>query len=102
MISASTLTLKVSPLPIETSPVILSSSRMNSRFVLSASESSSCARRLSSMPSSVSTMLWLLRLNSLTPSSSSSWISCRERVGWVKLRRTAALVMFSSLAAIRK
>lgn len=78
-----TLVLRNSPLPMAISPASSSALCRKSLFVLSARATSSCALRLSSMPASVRMMLWLLRTKSLTPSSSSSCMIWRDRVGCV-------------------
>ena len=90
-----------SPLPMEISPVSIASC-FNSRFVISESVTISSARRRNNIPSSVNVTLWLLRLNSFTPSSCSSPISWRESVGCVICKSCAAFVMFSSRATARK
>ena len=54
------------------------------------------------MPSSVSMMLCLLRLNRDTPNSSSICMSWRDKVGCVMCSILAAFVIFSSLATTKK
>ena len=62
----------------------------------------SSARLRSSIPSSVSVTFLLPRISSFFPSSSSRSFNCRERGGCVIRRVSAALVMLSSLATVRK
>ena len=93
---------RVSPQPMPMVPVTVSLFRIISCSAFSASSRISCARRRSSRPSSVSVTLTRLRRNRRTPSSSSSCIICRDSVGWVMCSCSAARVMFSSLAIVRK
>ena len=85
-----------------TVPSMFSSLNRKSCFVRSASATISCARRFSSIPSSVRIILWLLRVKSFTPSSASKSAICRDSVGCVTCSCSAARVKFSSLATVRK
>ena len=102
MSSARNWELCSSPLPMVIFPASCSLLRRRSSLVFSERETISSARRRRSMPSSVRVMRCLPRWNSFTPSSSSSCISWRDRVGWVRCSSSAALVMFSSRATIKK
>ena len=59
------------------------------------------ARLRSSMPSSVRVIFRLPRIIRGLPSSSSSSIICRERVGWVRCRDWAAAVRVSLVEDFR-
>ena len=92
----------VSPPPIYTSPLTGDSAALNSASVFSTSETISCARLRRNIPSSVSVIFLFPRRNSVFPTSSSSSIIWRERVGWVTCRASAAPDMVSSRATARK
>ena len=79
------------------SPVLAKSSK-----IFSSMASSSSTLRRSSCPASVSVTLRLLRTKSGVPISSSSSAICRDSVGCVIYSVSAALVMFSSRATVRK
>ena len=59
------------------------------------------ARWRNRTPSSVRVRLRFPRRNRVTPSSRSRSLICRDRVGWVTWSRSAALVIFFSLATAR-
>ena len=92
----------VSPPPIWTSPLMVSSAALNSDSVFSTNVTISCALLRRNMPSSVREIFLFPRRNNVFPSSSSSSIICRDSVGWVTCRASAAPDMLSSLATARK
>ena len=88
------------PLPIESCP-ITSDRAEKSRSSISMRLSISIALSFRCTPASVRVILFVL-LKSCAPSSSSSSIICRDKVGWVICRTSAALEILSSLATARK
>ena len=88
--------------PMWISPPEISPIALNSSAVLSTMSRMSSALRRSSIPSSVSRTLKLLRTKSFLPSSASRSLSCLDRVGWEIWSRSAAWVTLPSRATSRK
>ena len=101
-ISASVSTASYSPQPMVTQPSTNSRQLWISSTVFSSSSKISKARRFSRMPSLVNVIFLLFRSKSGVPSSSSSAAICLESVGCVICSASAALVMFCSLATVKK
>ena len=60
------------------------------------------ARLFNKIPSSVSEIFFPLRINNVTPSSSSNAAICLDSVGWVICNCSAAFVKLCSFATVRK
>ena len=83
-------------------PSTTSSFPFSSSSVFSSRLRISRARLFNKIPSSVSEIFFPLRINNVTPSSSSNAAICLDSVGWVICNCSAAFVKLCSFATVRK